>query len=98
MSKVHEIMMEFSSLTGLSPAAKMPRRYLWRDAFAVSYSKCCAKLPTIRNERSPEALSGAEQVKCGARLLSETANLKSSDQDVTPSLANDPGASLQGYT
>jgi len=35
MSKVHEIMMEFSSLTGLSPAAKMPRPYLWTDAFAV---------------------------------------------------------------
>jgi hypothetical protein len=35
MSKVHEIMMEFSSLTGLSPAAKTPKRYLWTDAFAV---------------------------------------------------------------
>ena len=35
MSKVHEIMMEFSHLTGLSPAGGTPRRYLWTDAFAV---------------------------------------------------------------
>lgn len=35
MSTVHEIMMEFSSLTGLSPTAKTPKRYLWTDAFAV---------------------------------------------------------------
>jgi hypothetical protein len=30
-----EIMMEFAALTGLSPAKKPPRRYLWTDAFAV---------------------------------------------------------------
>jgi len=30
-----EIMTEFASLTGLSPAGKAPRRYLWTDAFAV---------------------------------------------------------------
>jgi hypothetical protein len=29
------IMMEFARNTGLSPAAKVPRRYLWTDAFAV---------------------------------------------------------------
>jgi hypothetical protein len=28
-------MMEFADLTGLSPAGKVPRRYLWTDAFAV---------------------------------------------------------------
>jgi hypothetical protein len=28
-------MLEFAALTGLSPAAKTPRRYLWTDAFAV---------------------------------------------------------------
>jgi len=32
---VHEIMTEFANLTGLSPARKAPRRYLWTDAFAV---------------------------------------------------------------
>jgi hypothetical protein len=30
-----EIMLEFAVLTGLSPALKAPRRYLWTDAFAV---------------------------------------------------------------
>ena len=35
MSAVREIMMEFAELTGLSPIAKVPRRYLWTDAFAV---------------------------------------------------------------
>jgi hypothetical protein len=35
MSMVREIMMEFADLTGLSPAGKAPRRYLWTDAFAV---------------------------------------------------------------
>ena len=32
---VQEIMMEFARETGLSPALKSPRRYLWTDAFAV---------------------------------------------------------------
>jgi hypothetical protein len=32
---VQEIMMEFASETGLSPASTAPRRYLWTDAFAV---------------------------------------------------------------
>jgi len=32
---VHDIMTEFSGLTGLSPAGSAPRRYLWTDAFAV---------------------------------------------------------------
>jgi len=32
---VREIMMEFARETGLSPARKSPRRYLWTDAFAV---------------------------------------------------------------
>jgi len=32
---VRKIMMEFADLTGLSSAAKAPRRYLWTDAFAV---------------------------------------------------------------
>jgi len=32
---VLEIMTEFADLTGLSPARKVPRRYLWTDAFAV---------------------------------------------------------------
>jgi hypothetical protein len=35
MSTVREIMMEFADLTGLSSAGKIPRRYLWTDAFAV---------------------------------------------------------------
>ena len=35
LSMVHEIMTEFANLTGLSPARKAPRRYLWTDAFAV---------------------------------------------------------------
>jgi hypothetical protein len=35
LSKVPEIMAEFARLTGLSPDAKTPRRYLWTDAFAV---------------------------------------------------------------
>jgi hypothetical protein len=35
MSIVREIMTEFAYLTGLSPARKVPRRYLWTDAFAV---------------------------------------------------------------
>ncbi|MEA3428774.1 MAG: hypothetical protein U9Q84_06115, partial [Thermodesulfobacteriota bacterium] len=35
LSMVHEIMTEFAFLTGLSPAGKAPRRYLWTDAFAV---------------------------------------------------------------
>ena len=35
MSTVREIMMEFADLTGLSPAGRTPRRYLWTDAFAV---------------------------------------------------------------
>jgi hypothetical protein len=34
-SMIQEIMTEFASLTGLSPAGKAPRRYLWTDAFAV---------------------------------------------------------------
>jgi hypothetical protein len=32
---VHEIMIEFARSTGLSPATKVARRYLWTDAFAV---------------------------------------------------------------
>ena len=32
---VREIMMEFAGETGLSPARKSPRRYLWTDAFGV---------------------------------------------------------------
>jgi len=35
LSIVHEIMTEFSDMTGLSPAGEVPRRYLWTDAFAV---------------------------------------------------------------
>jgi hypothetical protein len=35
MAGAAEIMMEFARLTGLSPALKVPRRYLWTDAFAV---------------------------------------------------------------
>jgi hypothetical protein len=34
-STVREIMTEFARETGLSPARKFPRRYLWTDAFAV---------------------------------------------------------------
>ena len=34
-SVVREIMTEFASVTGLSPAGKTQRRYLWTDAFAV---------------------------------------------------------------
>lgn len=32
---IHEIMLDFASLTGLAPADILPRRYLWTDAFAV---------------------------------------------------------------
>lgn len=32
---IEERMIEFARRTGLSPAAKIPRRYLWTDAFAV---------------------------------------------------------------
>lgn len=35
ISNVQEIMSEFSDSTGLSNAEKLPRRYLWTDAFAV---------------------------------------------------------------
>lgn len=35
MTRVQEIMMEFAELTGLTPAGRIPRRYLWTDAFAV---------------------------------------------------------------
>ncbi len=34
-SSAAEIMMEFARETGLSPASKSPRRYLWTDAFAL---------------------------------------------------------------
>jgi hypothetical protein len=34
-SIVQEIMTEFTNLTGLSTAGKVPQRYLWTDAFAV---------------------------------------------------------------
>jgi hypothetical protein len=34
-STVREMMMEFARETGLSPARKSPRRYLWTDAFGV---------------------------------------------------------------
>ena len=34
-SKIREIMAQFADRTGLSPAGKVPRRYLWTDAFAV---------------------------------------------------------------
>jgi hypothetical protein len=34
-SVVQEIMIEFANLTGLSTALKVPRRYLWTDAFAI---------------------------------------------------------------
>ncbi len=34
-SVVQEIMIDFANLTGLSTALKVPRRYLWTDAFAV---------------------------------------------------------------
>ena len=35
LSIVRDIMTDFASQTGLAPAGKMPRRYLWTDAFAV---------------------------------------------------------------
>jgi len=35
LSAAREIMAEFASLTGLLPAEKTTRRYLWTDAFAV---------------------------------------------------------------
>jgi hypothetical protein len=35
ITAVREIMLESAALTGLSPAVKTPRRYLWTDAFAV---------------------------------------------------------------
>jgi hypothetical protein len=35
ISVVRKMMMEFAALSGLSPAKKHPRRYLWTDAFAL---------------------------------------------------------------
>ncbi len=35
LSLVRQIMMEFAEQTGLSPVGRLPRRYLWTDAFAV---------------------------------------------------------------
>ncbi len=35
LSQVHTIMTEFAGRTGLAPADKAPRRYLWTDAFGV---------------------------------------------------------------
>jgi hypothetical protein len=35
LSAAAEIMIEFARLTGLAPAGRAPRRYLWTDAFAV---------------------------------------------------------------
>jgi hypothetical protein len=35
VTTVHDLMMEFAVLTGLSPADEARRRYLWTDAFAV---------------------------------------------------------------
>jgi hypothetical protein len=32
---IEKIMMEFAKVTGLSPVGKIPRHYLWTDAFAV---------------------------------------------------------------
>jgi len=33
--KAREIMARFAEATGLTPAGKPPRRYLWTDAFAL---------------------------------------------------------------
>jgi hypothetical protein len=49
VSTVREIMMGFADLTGLSPAGKAPRRYLWTDAFAV-----CNFLELHRQTRDEE--------------------------------------------
>jgi hypothetical protein len=61
ISAVREIMLEFAALTGLSPAAKTPRRYLWTDAFAV-----CNYLELYRRTRNDHyrhlALSLVDQV------------------------------------
>ena len=35
ISTTSEIMMDFAGITGLSPSAKVQRRYLWTDSFAV---------------------------------------------------------------
>jgi len=35
LATVQELMTEFADRTGLSQARKVPRRYLWTDAFAV---------------------------------------------------------------
>jgi hypothetical protein len=35
ITTVSELMLEFAALTGLSPAGKFPRRYLWTDSFGV---------------------------------------------------------------
>lgn len=49
LSKVREIMLEFSDLTGLSGSGKPPKRYLWTDAFAV-----CNFLELFRQTRQEE--------------------------------------------
>ena len=46
---IKEIMTEFADLTGLSAAAKIPRRYLWTDAFAV-----CNFLELFRQTRDDQ--------------------------------------------
>ena len=35
IDSVKEIMLDFASITGLSPPSHNPKRYLWTDAFAV---------------------------------------------------------------
>lgn len=35
LSFVRDIMADFASQTGIDPVGKVPRRYLWIDAFAV---------------------------------------------------------------
>jgi hypothetical protein len=54
ISIIREIMNEFADLTGLSPTARLPRRYLWTDAFAV-----CNLLEIYRQTRDDQYLDSA---------------------------------------
>jgi hypothetical protein len=58
---VEEIMRSFADRTGLSPASRAPRRYLWTDAFGV-----CNFLELFRRTGDPEhgklAISLVDQV------------------------------------
>jgi hypothetical protein len=54
---VQEIMLDFTSLTGLKPAHAHPQRYLWTDAFAV-----CNYLELFRQNKNQKYLDLARRL------------------------------------